>query len=307
MQPFVPGRPLNRGEYESRVGLSFSSSDISRISLQGGIYWGLSNQDVFGLSFNNFIIPSHITYARYLKKDFNSSWNGNFQFHLGNILLNEYNPNYEIDFATTRNYSNKIHSLKIGVGYYGKSILDFINGYKKTPIKIVPIMGYQFQSSSFQAEAEVVFGLSDYHVFLFKIGREPDSTYGTIIKHDDIKNVIQNGNEFQNATWKIYLQSGDSLMIMNRAPYADCIRCGERKSNLESYLPSGEYRTLWIYGNNVEVMLLDLNMKSILEKYYNGGNLEILEEMNIVLKKQKVARTGYDDIGLSIGYRKRQK
>ena len=48
-------------------------------------------------------------------------------------------------------------------------------------------------------------------------------------------------------------------------------------------------------------------MKSILEKYYNGGNLEILEEMNIVLKKQKVARTGYDDIGLSIGYRKRQK
>ncbi len=78
-------------------------------------------------------------------------------------------------------------ALKIGVGYYGKSILDFINGYKKTPIKIVPIMGYQFQSSSFQAEAEVVFGLSDYHVFLFKIGREPDSTYGTIIKHDDIK------------------------------------------------------------------------------------------------------------------------
>ncbi len=74
---------------------------------------------------------------------------------------------------------------------------------------------------------------------------------------------------------------------MNRAPYADCIRCGERKSNLESYLPSGEYRTLWIYGNNVEVMLLDLNMKSILEKYYNGGNLEILEEMNIVLQKNK--------------------
>lgn len=309
MQPFVPGKPLKSGEYETRIGLSFSTSKFSAISLQAGIYWGVSNQDVLGLSFNNFILPSHISYARYLKTNKENIWNGNFQFHIGNFLFNEYNPDYEIDFAVTKISSDYNHSLKIGIGYYGTPIIDFATKKNNTPSTFVPVLGYQFQSKTIQAEMDMIYGLSDYHVLLYRNrwGKtHPDSTYGISIDHDEIKDIIQFGEGYDDATWKIILRSGDSLMVMNREPYPDCLYCGRLKRNRESYLPSGEYRTMWLYSNNLNVMLLDLNMKKILENYYTGGDLEILQEKNIAQKIQDSFSSGINDINVSVGYRERK-
>ncbi|MEJ2105646.1 MAG: hypothetical protein P8X47_13890, partial [Ignavibacteriaceae bacterium] len=119
-QNFVPPRPLNKGENELRVSFNFSLNNFSWYSVQLSAFHGITENDVIGTSFNNFLIPNQISYAHYWQDKNNSQ---NIQLHINDLIASNFNPSIEIDFGFSKNINNNYNSFKMGFGYYGTPLL----------------------------------------------------------------------------------------------------------------------------------------------------------------------------------------
>jgi hypothetical protein len=233
-QHFVPSRPVGKGSTELSATIGISTSNFSRVSIQGNFFWGLSDRDAIGTTLNWGVLPGSITYVRYWNID---KLSGNAQFHLNDILGANYNPTVETDLAFTKFDSQFEHSLKLGIGYYTTPLMFLLTGNRVKRSEIVPIIGYHLQNSSLQFEISMIYGLSDYFVRYYKNGyrvysEDNDSdrnakkqTSGQNYQHEEVVDIIQDGNVYFKASWRIALVSGDTLLLTKREPYADCTAC----------------------------------------------------------------------------------
>lgn len=305
-QHAVPIQPLEKGTVEWRVSLGFSTSKFSVPSLQFGVYGGLSSRDVVGVSFNNCILPSHLGYARYITFSGTDRTRGSVQLHLGNILAGEYNPIAEVDFALSTTNAAFSHAAKVGLGYYSSSFLQQAFGVEHTR-SLAPIAGYQFQTHSVEGEIEMIYGLSRYFAGYYHEGGGYGNPTPVRIPHDSIRTITRHGADDKTCTWTVELMNGESLLIMNRDPYADCFACAQQQKGYQAYLASDDDRVVWVSGSDVLPHMMEVNMKSILAHYQAGGDLEIYQQEGLVSAIRNKIRSGIDDIGFSIGYYKRKE
>ncbi len=320
-QHFVPNRLLGKGGTEFSATVGISTSNFSRVSIQGNFFWGVSDRDAIGTTLNWGVLPGSITYVRYWNID---RLSGNAQFHLNDILGANYNPTVEADLAFTK-FNNPIeHSLKFGIGYYATPLMFLLAGNRVTGSEIVPIIGYNFQNSSFQFEISMIYGLSDYFIRYYKNGyrvysedNDSDSNAKTQppkhhYQHEEVGEIIQDGINYFKASWKIALVSGDTLLLTERDPYVDCIACYTESKNRSAYTASEFHRVLWLYSKNYLIasqspVLLELDMKKIIRDYNNGEALLLAEETDLTLRTLRRVRSGFEDVFFSAGYRKREK
>lgn len=308
-QNFVPIRPLQKGENEIRWSLNYSLNKFDFGSIQLSAFHGISNSDVVGASFTGFIIPCSFSYAHY--------WLGptnvlNVQFHLNDILSTNYNPSYEFDFGFSTISEKTFNSFKAGVGYYDTPLLRKLFGQSIVEGKFVPIFGYSFQHNEFNIDFQLIYGMTNYFVKYYKErlylnSQDIDSaSFATKeteqeFLHNDIKAIIQD-----NELYKVAFNSGDTLLIANQDPYADCYVCGAQQRTYQAYLASDDNSVYWIYWkNHVErnksPIMLELNMKKILHDFNLGDNLKLFEESDITLKTITRNNSFFNDLFFSIG------
>lgn len=303
VQTCVPGQPLLAGDYEGRIGVSFTTSNIANYAVQGGVYWGLSDQDVLGLTFNSWALPSRVSYARYFYALDHGHWNGNIQAHLGSLLGGELNPVLELDAAVSYSDGNVGHVAKVGMGYFGPAWFELIAKRTTLEGQVAPILGYQVHSKSVLAEVELIYGMSLHQVDNHLKYNKWDKG-GLVVRHEDIKQIEQVGKDYSEAVWEVRLVNGDMITIAGRDPYADCFPCAHGERWLSAYLPSTDYRSLWIYLNRSEgLQLLPLNMHDVLSRFENGENLNLVPDSSIKSMILETARSGNEDIGVFVGYR----
>lgn len=309
VQTCVPGRPLPAGDTEGRIGASFSTSRFSRVAVQGGVYRGLSDQDVLGLSFNSSLAPSRLTYARYFRSRDDGHWNGNLQAHLGSLLGRELNPVYEIDVAVSHLQSGTDQSLKAGLGFYAPSLPGLLAGRHSRERHVAPVLGYQVRARSIVAEAELTYDMSAHQVGVVledEAAATAAADRGLTIPRDEVVAIDQLGEEYGSAAWIVRLANGETLTVAGRDPYADCLACAFRARQRRAYLPSADYRALWVYGSErTGAELLTLNMRGILAEFALAGDLRLVEDSDLIARTRERVRSGVDDLGLFIGYRQR--
>jgi len=299
----VPSQPLLAGDTEGRVGVSFTTSNLAQFAVQGGVYWGLSDQDVLGLSFNSWVLPSRVSYARYFHTLDSGYWNGNVQAHIGSLLGGELNPVFELGAAVSYLDGNVDQTAKLGVGYFAPSWPSLFHPGPSSKRRIVPILAYQIYTKSVLAEVELIYGMSSQHMDSF-LNKNNRIKSGLVIRHDDIKQIEQVGIQYSEAVWQVWLTNGDLITVSNRDPYSDCIGCSLDQKKLAAYLPSTDYRSLWIYRNHSEsLQLLALNMYEILFHFENGGNLNLVQDNTIEDMICETVQSGREDIGVFVGYR----
>ena len=302
VQTCVPGRPLRSGETEGRVGISFTTSNFAKAAIQGGVYWGLSDQDVLGLSFNSWVLPSRISYARYFNGPDSGYWNGNLQAHLGTILGGEMNPVLEIGAAVSYSDRNLSQTAKAAVGYFAPSWLNLVAGSEIPPKRVVPIFAYQVQAQSVLAEIEIIYGMSRQHTEEMLLTNNRNLG-GLVLQHDDVKKVEQVGDVYAEAVWNIWLTNGDMITVSDRDPYADCFACSNWQKKLSAYIPTSGYRSLWIYLNHSDdLQLLALNMNDVLSRFDKGGDLSLVQDSNIEAMIRDNVKSGREDLGVFVGY-----
>ncbi|MGE5432960.1 MAG: hypothetical protein ACM3QX_17905 [Syntrophomonadaceae bacterium] len=317
VQHMVPGRPLKRNEVEGRVSFFISTNSFNTMSLQAGAFWGLSDNDAIGCTFNKFpILPSSLSYVRYWQSG-SSYWN--YQFHINSILPGDFNPPFETDLALSKINASSVHSFKLGLGAYPTLIMSYLSGQHEEYNAFVPVISYSFQNPTIHLEAEAIPGMARYFVHKYK--SQPylysDSIKKTefyrymkrIYKHEEIREISQIGDDYSTATWRILLADGYTLVLDNRDPYADCFGCDEEKRKLDAYKESEGSRVLWVYLDDnkwfekrMAPTLIEINMKKVLEEFNKGKDLVLISDKDLLERSLKNINPIADDLFFSIGH-----
>jgi hypothetical protein len=313
-QNFVPPRPLNKGENELRVSFNFSLNNFSWYSVQFSAFHGITENDVIGTSFTNFPIPNQVSYAHYWQ---NKNTSQNIQIHLNDLIASNFNPSLELDLGFSNYSGNAYNSFKIGIGYYDTPLLLRLVGNSIAKHKVVPIFGYRFQHKLFSADLQMIRGMTGYFIRYYKAdyrkyahrdeveSQRADNNY--IFSNSKIDTIIRTGNQYQ-----IVMQSNDTLLIAERNPYTDCIGCGIEKDFHSAYPASEHHRVYWIYWKDHwekedRPLMLELNMKKILEDFEKGMPLQLTEEQNLSEETLKRHNLFFQDFFFSVGRVEYQK
>lgn len=315
----VPGRPLKKNEVEGRVSFFISTNSFNTMSLQGGAFWGVSDNDAVGFSVNKFpILPSSLSYVRYWQSG-NSYWN--FQFHINSILPGDFNPPFETDLVLSKINNSSVHSFKLGLGAYPALIMSYLSGQHEEYNAFVPVISYSFQNPTIHLEAEAIPGMASYFVHKYKSEPYLYSDADTIkkagsyrymqriYKHSEVKEIKQIGDDYNTATWRILLADGCTLILDNRDPYADCFGCDQEKRKLEAYKKSKDNRVLWAYLDDykwhekgVAPTLIEVNMKKAVEEFNKGNDLILISDKDLLERSLKNINPILDDLFFSIGH-----
>lgn len=307
-QTFIPIRPLNSGENEIRFSFNYSLNKFDLGSFQLSAFHGISDKDVIGTSFANFLIPNNFSYAHYWG---NKNSFSNVQFHLNDIFSLGYNPPYELDFGYSIINNKSMNSFKIGLGYYNLSPLEIAFGKSLSKTNISPIIGYRFQQNQFSIDAQFIYGMTDYFIDYYKnVGTNfsyitnnfKDRNLPQKLLRSEVKNIFEKEGEYS-----IVLENQDTLLLVNRDPYADCFKCDTEKRSKEAYLSSDEHKVYWMYysewfNQTSYPTLIELNMKKILNDFNSGKDLNLVEDKNLTKMTQLKNSSILHDIFFSIGW-----
>lgn len=318
VQHMVPGRPLRKNEVECRFSVGMSTNNYNVLSLQFAAFKGLTDNDAMGFTFSNLFVPSSFSYVRYWSK---GDYNWNYQFHINDLWGSDFNPEYETDIAVTRLNENSFHSLKAGVGFYTTPVVPYLLGKHAGKTAFVPVIGYQFRNLALRIEAEVIPGMAKYFAERYKspayLYSDADSlnkfeyhwNMKRIYRHDEIKEIKQIGEDYSTAAWKIALANGDTVLLENRDPYADCYGCEIEKRHLEAYKDSEDTRVLWIYYDEHKMYntimaptLIEVNMKKAISDFNSGLDLILLSDKDLIKNTLNNINPVTEDFFFSIGH-----
>ena len=313
-QPFVPAVPQATGKGEIRVSIGYSSGRIQPFSVQWGAWAFVGDRDALGMTWAGVLFPSTVSYVHYAGE------RTNLQFHYNNISGVTLNPAWEFDVGFSSGTWDRYDAGKIGFGYFATPLLAQMLGTHLTQHAIVPIVGYQGRSGHFAIEADLIFGLSQFYVRRFReqaAVREVDTTglagrpfLPRAIPHAIVKSINEMKTGMFSPGWQIVLDSANEITIASRDPYADCMACGEKQSNLAAYAASPDHRVYWVWGSRNDgpsyheygyPVLMELNMKRILQEYQEGGDLVLKEDDDLLERKLNAVNPGWNDIFFSIG------
>ena len=338
----VPPRPLRNNENEFRVGFGYNLCKYTNndITIQFNFYRGISDRDIIGLSFNDFIFPSRVSYIHYW--EVNNNFGGNFQAHWNPIGW-YYDPTYEVDCALSHYNNNISQSIKFG---FGK--LDYHAGLQKSEIRddkcwSFPILGYTFQMGNFQFETEYLNSLTKYDIDYYYSPPFNHSHYYPdkyIFRHDSVLKIVQkpfechiilkdstimilkNKNTKENESIRSFYTNDTAYKVydvwlikkLTKEPVypIDSIRkefFDVYFSIKDTYLKDS---TLIKKGKKCSKILnylsvndvIELKMNKILNEYYSGKDLIIIEDSTLKDKKKSNVQF-WDDINFGIGYMQR--
>ncbi len=301
VQPFVPGIPLKKGDVQGRLVYSFSTSNFAGHSIQSGLYFGISDNDLIGFSANNFplVIPSHITYSHYFPSKTNSI--SSLQFHVGELLRNEYNPFYEFDYALSDFGKNNVNTIKIGVGYFGPTFIRNFSLDSISNFNLIPTFGLQTFTGDFVAGIDLFPGLTKNYSHRI-ISRVKQNEIFLTVSHSEIVKIIDiDKNEGKGVGYKIIFKNGDNLYIADRDPYVDCIFCGISFKESKSYLFNSKYNSFWIYSKTVNPKIIWLDINSVLEDFRLGKDLVFKTNEEPVNQIIQNADDWTEDISFGVG------
>ncbi|HTR98178.1 MAG TPA: hypothetical protein VML00_00430, partial [Bacteroidota bacterium] len=255
-QPFVPAVPQATGKGEIRVSVGYSTGSIQPFSLQWGAWAFVGERDALGMTWAGVLIPSTVSYVHYAGEK------TNLQFHYNDISGVTLNPAWEFDVGFSSGTWDRYDAGKIGVGYFDTPLLSRMLGAGMPEHAFVPIVGYQGRSAHLVFEADLLFGLSSFYVRNFRraaAGRGGDSTglagrpfLPRTIPRSRVKSFEEIPAGGFATGWQITLDSANAITIASRDPYADCIACGQKQSNLAAYPASPDHRVYWVWGSRNE-------------------------------------------------------
>ncbi len=302
-QHFVPIKPIKTGDYELRFSFGMSTCNFSTPSFQLGSYFGISENNAVGFTFNNFLWPSSFSYIRYLNSRYDNNY-GNLQFHLNNVFMNDWNPTVELDGALGYERDGVGQSIKLGIALYSTPLIQLLAGRVVGKPALGAVVGYQLQVNSIMLETDILPGQSKYFASYVRNDNylKYDSS-GIVIAHDDVKEIIIYGDDDHNLTpgWTIVKNDGSQINIYYREPYVDCVICGFEMRARSAYKLSDDYQIVWI-----DLHFMELNMKQIIENYHKGGDLVLKEDKDLVKKVNEKIDSWLEDISISIGNRDRK-
>ncbi len=310
-QNFVPGRPLQKGEHEIRAGFSYSLNKMSFNSVQLSLFYGIDRNHVVGASFNNFLLPGNLSFARYWTAPYQTH---SIQLHFNDLFGSAFNPAYEIDYGYSWGTRNREeHSWKVGIGYYAEPPVHLAVGNRLRERAFIPVAGYQFRAASGYFDLQWLPGMTEYFIHYYKENylihprnEEADNRIAPVglrYAHAEIDTIIK-----KTTLYKIAFLNGDTLILADRDPYPDCFACGVLKRFHEAYTASESHKLYWLHWpmedskHNAAPRLLELNMPEILERYRRGGDLYFREDDNLAAKSYLRAGRFWNDLLFSAGW-----
>jgi len=306
MNPCVPGRPLDSGTTEGRIGLTLNTNNFKRLSAQLGFYWGVSNHDVVGLSFNG-PLPSRLTYAHYFAMAGEESRHGNLQAHIGYVLAPEFNPTYEIDLGMAALGDSQDQSITLGLGYYGKPWMLYAEEGLEVHTGLSPILRYTYQADKMQAEVSYIPGLTKFAVESAHWRPDSAPAPGVVIPHDEVRSIEQQGDDPATADWVIHQASGNTIQVVAEL-VSNCMMGREGPNKMmAAYVPSSEHRAFWMINDlSRRHEPLVLNMEAILAEYEAGGDLRLVPDEDVLIRSQQQVSTPWHDLSVFVGSRDRR-
>lgn len=299
---FAPISPVSNTNMEGRLTISYSLSDFNSIVAQLGFYFKIRENDMIGFSLQNFVLPSNLSYVRFWEQD---NQEGNFQFHINNLLTRNYSPTYEIRTALLNNKDNIKQSIEFGLGVYSTPfVFNFLG--ENIPTLFSPIIAYQYRSDSFIAQAQYIHNFSKYRTKDILIYRYNEFDYINNEWFDKSSELIYEPYEiiqfYTDSTaisrWIIQTSEKDSLIISKYDPYVDCWACRLKRSELLATIPTSDYDVYWISDRNEYIVLRNLQLALLNFETKGVVNLKPGKEyINESLRKNRII----DDISISIG------
>lgn len=322
---YVPPRPLNQGEVAGTIGMSWSLSDIYPTAAQGNIQLGLSDRDVIGFGFCNFIFPTTASYIRYQELDSQSYLT--YQIHASRDLMA---GSFELALGLSRQEGSFDGSAHIGLACIGRSLYGSAASMLKGN-RIVPTIGLGVGYKWVGASVMSYPGMTGYFVESYRTynrrGPAPQDTILTftraeIVSIDSTTIAVEPRDYYQRADttaaqWSIRLSDGRTLAItqihyryqsmshgidIHKAVFGD----------LETFILAHAHPDYEIffadslgrpdpYDHPPLVMTLD--MKGILDRYHETGVLTLQIEEDIMRPVLDHVRWGWDDLSYSVAFR----
>lgn len=311
-QNFIPPRPLEKGDHELRVGFNYSFNKMSFNSIQLSFFYGIDTKNVIGTSFNNFIIPNNISYGHYWN-DHKSSHN--IQIHINDLISSSFNPNYELDYGYSYNSLDFSHLFKLGVGYFSTPLLHKIAGNYYSKNEFIPIAGYRISTDIYYFDFQYLHGMTKFFIDYYKndllirpaiVKSEESGTLEYVelqYSHSSIDTIICSKNKYM-----FVFDIGDTLILDDEDPYADCIGCGVEQNLHAAYPASENHKIYWLYwhqqstlNSNKAARMIELDMDKVLSEYYLGNDLSFVEDDSLALKSYLKSKTFLNDLIISIG------
>ncbi len=314
MHHYVPPIPPGPGEVMGRIGLSWSSSKFSSVALQGNLYVGMSNRDLLGIGFNNFIMPTSLSYVHYAGLRGTEEDYINIQLH-GSFIGPD--PRYEADLGYGLRRGDVEHGFTLGLGYVGTPVLGLgSSGGGSTRPMLVPVAGYDLSYNGFMMGILTSPGLS--RSIVRALGEHAGASLSSpddviVLPRDRIASIepLDRGSARSPADqeWLIRLGDGSTIYLSRRAPgYNECIFCTTPFHDQDIYADSLGYRNYTVVrdwhegGGALQGVIMQLNMAHILRRYDTTGVLRIEPDPDALERILEVITPGLDDLSIGVGY-----
>ncbi|MCA0445762.1 MAG: hypothetical protein LCH54_06000 [Bacteroidetes bacterium] len=297
-------KPITNGNSVGSFSLSYSLSDFQTITLQLGAYFRVTEKDMVGISFQNFMIPNSISYLRLWNNEILS---GNYQLHINNLLTYNHSPTYELRYAVFNETINPSQSYEVGLGVYSTPFIYALNG-QSFPTSFSPILAYRYSGRDFLFQTQYIYNYSQYKTneILKYTNRMFDYSSNSWIKEGP-KLVFENNEiaKFEEVvgksnSWVMRTINGDSLLLSGSDPYPDCIGCGIRRLRLNETLPSESYKVFWVESAKGGDYII-LNIQKAYSDYLEGKQVDLRPGYDYIEQSLKKNRFILDDMSISIG------
>ncbi len=298
-QTYLPLTPLKKAETEVKFGIGLPLNKFSNISFSVGWNFGVSDRDVIGLTMTNFILPTHVAYSHYFNNR-NQKYISNAEFHLGNILGAEYNPDYELKFGMAQKFeSGRFQRLSAGIAMYGNAFLG-----NNTYIKIMPKFTYNLRINDAQFEANYDWGQTKF--YLSKYCKNESVSNVTTIKYSDIDSfiILNNTIDIDSVPMiKISLKDSSYIAIYKKPEYKIVGDLIKPVLKLDIYNSDSdlEYISVFISKEQRNYTLF-YNFEKIISDYKAEKDI-IISDIQDLFEKEYRNIGVFDDLNFGIGTR----
>lgn len=250
---FVPNVPLKQGDVFAAWHVSFPLNQIKDLGFQFSSYYAISDKDLIGTTFYDFIIPANISYIR---QNYNFRSVHQYQIHIKNIFLPRlYNPDLEINYSYTNINHNFSNNFNMGFGFYFYPEISKNYVLSSKYIGLLPTIEYSFQKKNLRISSKLNFGITKYIVGKLKnINYSSGTQKGEIrINKTEITKIERIENDKYYASgWEIYLKDGRKLNIKSREPFYSPNLYGYYIQKRNHFKSSETARNYCIYYENLK-------------------------------------------------------
>jgi hypothetical protein len=305
-------RPLKKGEAETWVGLNYSFCKFIPVSVQAGVFFGVSDNDVLGVTVTNFPFLLHsVNYAHF--KEHN---NDHISFHLifDNLLGIHYDPPIKALIGYNRVDGRFSHSFRVGAGIALTPLGTLLTKVKYHDPRLVWLSNYSFIFKKYQLNLKHQTGYARYYINHVKSGPEPREGDGGEIRipKNRIKQIETGDDirlEYNQYVCKVHLERDTILAISERDPYGDCWGCRYQRSDRNGYTASKYHQVYWVYYAWRDKdwldppVLMELDLSDIMNRYEETDTLVIKEDPDVRENSLQNMTPYISDFSISAGYR----